>query len=1065
MPFGISFLLLFALASLSARAGDLSCKNSLTPDQASGFDAYATFLRYHPTQTKSSVLFEESLLDASLRSTLNEKISTNIDLSEASSAGLHFHSWVSTFTQKELTHVEPAREAFTPWQNLETDYQVFLQSLNSKQERPMSDAEAERKAHSDISIRFGIDPGSSSAAFAQSPEIRFYFQRRKNYYLNQEVPNRALHPGKQEERFRAWLNKKIENLELERAENLKALIFETTRTTHRRVFFEVASTGGGNPFWTRTLTLEFLESVKPSISSTLPGEFTLEIKPDHLGFRQDQSFFQKVFDSDLWYTPFSKSYAPAIEEMDSTSHSALVFTLAPGARQEIEPALRSIRAAPASVQEIRIPIPDLLQFMQKNTSKSDYPGALLASTKIHARIEYETRLHEKIKELRALGSNVTMTGFSRWTANRSATERSFFQNPTVSKGILTRFQDLNRPTLHDPLTGLEWFGYAIHPDYWNQRDLAGSRSHTGFPSSWVGDFWDKSKNITRRTIVLGSLVSMIWGGVEIAERSGVGAPRSSPKSVVIGTSDEAHDSFGTDQDANGDGVPDTLFTVKAERINRKTLGPLYLPVESVPRYFDHATAADARDPAKLIDVTETIPHEIINLHAFDTISRQTLIVDTKVLQVPVDSFLFLPLPEGYDLVFYDSYLEDSLRIYRNRQTGMYLLKILKSPADRFFFRAGYVKTAMIEPEPELVLRLSDLDRNRITEMNGKINSAGLHGLSRDLSKLLETPGPISARAIADLIKNGQRYSLKPGKGPKWIHRFSANPYSKFTRYLGENGLLHFKCDIANELLQTMLREILGDDSTLIIKPLHSFVYEKNKNPSKREFESGFIGGIGHARTQIMIAGNQGKIVLDATPITQSDDSRSGTEPEPVQMQEEIRNSSPNESDTRKPQGILPDPVRPIRDLKSLIARRRLILIHQERMAQLEELAEQLLNGPSFRSWIKKNPREYLPPQRVYILARRVLEYGSGQVTLEELNHVLRDTLFIQAIESSPDPEGLQTALRKIGDAERLTWDQCRQYQEKTRKFEFLWAQDYPLRSQVDRILDLLASHSWSPGIP
>jgi hypothetical protein len=135
------------------------------------------------------------------------------------------------------------------------------------------------------------------------------------------------------------------------------------------------------------------------------------------------------------------------------------------------------------------------------------------------------------------------------------------------------------------------------------------------------------------------------------------------------------------------------------------------------------------------------------------------------------------------------------------------------------------------------------------------------------------------------------------------------------------------------------------------------------------------------------------------------------------------------------------------------------------MAQLEELAEQLLNGPSFRSWIKKNPREYLPPQRVYILARRVLEYGSGQVTLEELSHVLRDTLFIRDLESSPDPEGLQTALRKIGDAERLTWDQCRQYQEQTRKFEFLWAQDYPLRSEVDRILDLLASHSWSPGIP
>jgi|GEM_PF-3788704 len=1060
MFFRILVALWFCFLSLSAHANDPSCKTSLIPDRTSDFDAYATFLRYHPTQTQTVTLFEESRSNPSLRITLNDKITADAYLSEASTTGLQFHSWVSTYTRQELTHVEPPKEALTPWQNLESDYQVFLKNLKSKPDRPMSDSEAERKARSDTASRFGIAPEFSSAIFAQDPDIRFYFQRRKNYYLNQEVPTASLNPSKQEERFRYWLSKKIDQLELERAENLKALMFETTHTTHRRIFFDYGYQRIKNPLWTRTTTLGFLANAKPKIVHTAPESSALEVKPDHFGFRQDQTFFQKAIDSDLWYTPYSRAYALTPKENAPSDPSSLSFTLAPDGVHEIESSLRGIGVDPSSIQEIRVPISELVEFMQKSATKSDYPGALVASTQIHARIEYEHQLREKIAELRSLGSHTTMTQFGQWTTTRATAEREHFRNSTATPGILNRLQHLERPTLHDPMTGLEWFGYAIHPNYWNQRDLAATTSHTGVPGRWISDLWDKSKKFTRQAAVIGTLTSIAWGGIGIAEREGYRLPRLHSKSIEIGTTDEAQDSFGLQNDADGDGVPDTLFTVRSERVNRRTWNPLYLPVESVPRYFDHATITDTRDTSELIDVTDQIPHEMINTNALDTISRQTITVSTKMYQIPMNGYLFLPLPEGYDLVYYDRLLEDSLRIYRNQQTGMYLLKVIKSPFDEFTFDAGYVKISPMETPPRLRELLSNLDRSRIVAAQKKIEAAGLTILAQDLSHLLETPDPISAQAISDLIQQGQRYSLKPGKGPKWIYKFSENPYSRFSRYLREDGRLHFKCDIANDLLQTLLREIMGPGDSLIIRPLHSFVYDKNQNVRKRDFEMGHIGGIGHARTQIMIPGTPGKVVLDATPFQLSDESVAGTEPELDPDPDFLQESSSDENDKKSPSGTLPEPVRPRTDLKSEIERRKLALLHQERIEQLEDLAEMLLNGSSFQSWVKKNPREYLPPQRVYILARRVLDYAKERTSLEELNRALKELLLFRESDLPTDPSMLQASLRKFADDELATWDRCALYQEKSRKWEFAWAQDSALRHDIDLILNLLTSHSW-----
>ena len=640
------------IAAIPALASDYTCRESLLPEPGPTIDAYATFLRHHPSQTTTVPLFGSASTDEKLRFSLNSEISNDPSLKTASEIGLGFYQWASTFTQKNLTFHAPVQEALAPWQNLDSEY-GFLKTLETKTDRPLSDPEAERRARVDTSTRFGIQGDFSSTTFSEHPEIRYYFQKRKNFYLNQETPTPTLTPSKQEDRFRYWLGKKIETLELERAENLKALVFETSETLNRPIFFEYHHQTGKNPIFTRILDFNFLSTSTAMISNVPPNEFTLELKPYSIGEREDLPFYKQMFDSTLWHIPFSRSgTAPELQNGPNQAKEYVSFLVVPETLVPMKKRINAMGLLPEQIREIRIPIEELHVFFQARISKSTYPGSLQVSSQVQARLEYELQLRNKISDLHRMKETTTMAHFGFWTSTQAGAGRKLHQTTTQVPGVLARFKDLQKPALRDPLTGLEWFGYSIHHDYWHNRDLIGTQTSTLPPFRTLRDLWDKSRNFTRTTIVLGTFAALVTGGIKTAEKAGIHLPsptRSS--SVQVGESDEAGDADEDPSDLNGDERSDTLSTVSSQRINRDPRSFAFLPRSELPSNFNHGTAVDLQNESALVDVTESIPHELYNWNALDTVTRQTIEVSSHLDQIPVDGYLFLPLPEGYDLAY------------------------------------------------------------------------------------------------------------------------------------------------------------------------------------------------------------------------------------------------------------------------------------------------------------------------------------------------------------------------------------------------------------------------------
>jgi hypothetical protein len=285
--------------------------------------------------------------------------------------------------------------------------------------------------------------------------------------------------------------------------------------------------------------------------------------------------------------------------------------------------------------------------------------------------------------------------------------------------------------------------------------------------------------------------------------------------------------------------------------------------------------------------------------------------------------------------------------------------------------------------------------------------------------------------------------------------------------------LYFKCDIANSLLQLILKDVCLDRPDVMIKPLHSFVYKANAASVPTAQETGTIGSIGHARTQIQLEGHPEKVVLDATPTIRED----GTEEIPEMMAEvEAEAVDPYEPSVletsrigprgqkkgRSREGTLPEPVRPRRDPRPELESRRLRKLHEEMLALLEGESEQLLNLPSFRAGIRNNPQEYLPAQEVYILSRRVADYAKGHMGLVELNEILTKLFHLKPENLPKSAEDLREVIFRISESEWSLWEKCAAYYQQTRKADFAWSQDLFLKKQVEKILQILQGHDWVP---
>jgi hypothetical protein len=256
----------------------------------------------------------------------------------------------------------------------------------------------------------------------------------------------------------------------------------------------------------------------------------------------------------------------------------------------------------------------------------------------------------------------------------------------------------------------------------------------------------------------------------------------------------------------------------------------------------------------------------------------------------------------------------------------------------------------------------------------------------------------------------------------------------------------------------MIREIIQDQPDLVVRSLHSYVYEKDSSFHNSSEERGHIGPIGHARTQFILKGRPGKVVLDATPVQEEMEVPIPEETETSILKPETR----SKEQKKGAEGTLPEETRIQSDLRSELERKKRAKQHEEWIGILEQLTEEMLNGSSFQAYVKSKPQEYLPPQRVYILARRVLEFAKGKSDQSEINSMFARFYGVRVHHSETARLAVSEALREIASSEMELWNKCSLYFEKSRKMEFLWSQDLHLRNQTEKILQTLQAHDWTP---
>jgi hypothetical protein len=1146
---GCAFFLLILTPGLSHAKPNCD-ELARVPEVITPSDVYNLLGRETPSQNQAARLFEEARTNPTLREELNEGIESTPKLTSMADEGLEFKKELRTFLDREMNPGYSGLSAILhPTSELQRDFESFKRELLSHRDVPLTDLEADRLATNDTVNRFGGNPNSPE--LSAHYEVRHYFNRQKQRYLQTDTRRPAWSPKEKRDRFLHWMKKTIENYEEQRVQNLRLALLSLLR--HEQKSLEVQllkaeyakegtflrENGIGSSLALESNQIQNLEmSVVQGNSDSLPLLRILN-QPGVGIHRWEHAKLQLLF----YRTIRGKELFG--EASGFLENSVLLLTpTEPEFLKNTKAILdkRKLPSSPAGIYGIRIT--ELLalfdRYIQRLGKTSLQDSSKLAS-ELLLRVYRDEDLARIIEGLKMHRSHPDWIAFEKAIPSFIPEENNF----------LRKARDLEKIAPEDPVSGVEWYGNKIHSNHWKNRDASLPKKSTSPKPSYktteslpsriwngVADRFLKLREITRQTIVVGAVVgaayvAVIKGekyvepvrekvqnvlGIERpvsnSETSGVLSTPSRPKPVIQLSGDfkPAQPEAGSDHSRpeknetqvelfTVDAKQDTFYTLNSDYSNfPKSLDSIQFSdnyvfkkagkPKKLPVFFDQASNLELSEISKMKDITRTVTHyedqyRMKRDHGF----AQIISFATRVEVRPTQGQLVLPRPEdGYELTYFNIYTFDpklkspisAIRVHP--QTGQYLVEI--KPEFRglgFQYEAQFARVTRskkdanrkIEPHPIDDVRLKSLDLNRLRKATRDLRAAGLTHLAREMDRILSTSPSISADDLADVISKTQIYSLSPGVAPL-DSSAAGNPYFEFSQYLRQ-GQLFMKCDVANHLLQTLLKDVLQESKDIHIDHFYSFIYSPEHHG---------IGSIGHARTLIRIDGLDTRKIIDATPSrsldgTVADSPWEHYTPEAGKHEETLLRlhpapppsapghgtpegkgkKPPDDREPEFPPGTEPPEqvkieTRPLRSDEI----ERLRKYHEEWLRNLEGRAEALLYDPIFVPIVKD--RDVLPPVRIYRLTRGALRLVQKEITLQAFLEQARILYPGEIPATVSSPEELKLLFNRLLESENTLWEKLNRHFELNRNSPFWFAANTRFKNQALDLLDQLQSYTW-----
>lgn len=1098
-----------SIANSSPAGAHSEQPSALCSDALTSADLYAWLGRNLPSHSFSGDLFEAIQTRPDFRKELNRLLEKQKWLKQRAQEGLR-HREAFRAQLQEMSQSLPVSAVMAPYAYLNALYDQYRRELKSRRERLLRYPEAEMQARSETATRYPLAEGFSPGEL--EPEALDFYRRQIQRNEDSIRVDSGKNPKEDLKRFAGWLRQQQAQVRALRAEGVKRLLRSLFEADPSLLTLKNAETKAFIPF-SATLSLKELEALRIDVLSmkSSPGQ-----KETRLGFGSELSAIKEA--RRALGLPRNQSWR--LEEGgENPVSSQSVYIRMESNDVDLNWRLLGEESVKRARHFYRVDFSDFYNVILRaiRFKRSDRARFIQNADQVLLAFQREQDLANLEEFLSESLKSPNERHFVQALTSKRFDERSALQSVNPSR-LLYRLQDLSQPPVNDLASGLEWWGYALHSNYWKKV-----RSKTGFtiarkdPSEMgLSDFkngerpldrlamkhndWWAKNSILKIIASMSSAVSVIPLITYLTLNDhGAFHPVAGLRTALYQNQDEPP-VLEMKQDERPQDIRDgkssrfEAFHVEDYSVEKETrLHPKRQP----PRYFNYGSARDlkseseadlillnAGDPG-VSSFFESPERELSKSDGFND-SGYRVIVKSSVKYRAKNGYIAVPRPEGdYELIWLQiegaSNEEPKIRhVLLNQRTGQYFVELSRGFGDAevmlkatFAERSGNMKYAdpnQARSESELDPRLARLDLDRLERIQAKIEAAGLDSLASALSREIQEARAdgraLSANRLASVISESQVYSLRPAQRSK--KEDPNNPYAVYGAYLKEGRLL-VKCDVSNEIFSRIMENYFDGDPDVVISALFSWVFESQKDEGNSVPRlAGSLSSVGHARARIRFMDTKRTAVFDATPVLDENGERASPWERLAQRRFE-RDAETAEKNTNTTHVMMPGEWNArLAEVARLNPPARQGSpgfegdpdSHREKIAELERRTKALRELPGFRRLVYE--RDLFPSVRIYRAAKAVQRFAQKEFDEQELLRrlkVLYPTLTFAPWQSDGS---VRSNFSQIRAYEERLWKLCVEKAGQSRHADFAWSLDLLLRIRSFEVLSLLESHHWVP---
>jgi len=563
----------------------------------------------------------------------------------------------------------------------------------------------------------------------------------------------------------------------------------------------------------------------------------------------------------------------------------------------------------------------------------------------------------------------------------------------------------------DLVAGLEFSGYALHPNHWGIRDdVAKTLQKPPFDFDHGVFQSKKTKKWDKRWDTLAKMdpyvrAATLWAAGTLAFSATTGA--------LVGTleifKNRGEEARGVER-VMGISEPPKAYNKPLEYGGSETKIYHLLPPEtgilpSLPLFFDTIGR----------DTTGLRYGMSADLELTENPSESKFIVKSAVphFKGELDEVL-LPTVDHHQLSFLE--VKDSRgkilergKQYTVRQDALTRLFFIQLNPENglwqadasFEFRLGYKEgPGMDNP---LVEAFQAVDLARLEDLTYELHAAGFEDLAQillqEIKNARKSRTSLSIGDIATFVAESGVYDSRPEGKPLDPETY-VNAFSEFAHFLGKNGRMYAQCDGSNQFLALFLERLFENNPNISVVKQTCFM---------RHGEDAIVAGDGHLRTLVATRDGKHRWLLDGTsqkPKRRRNHSPQWRGPDPVEiyLYTEKRRSlrermglaeSPDDKGGKKPE--------PPTDLQA------------ERRKKFLSLRKEFIENEKLKGMAGFLRKERASPQkRAMQLGHALLAFGGNEISFDELTTKMR-SLFASALEGVPieGPSQLNDLLRRI----------------------------------------------------